>query len=160
MSNRYPPVSFFFEVVFQDEGLDKEPVETRFQSVSGLNVEFQSESLKEGGENRFEHQLPTRTKFSPLVLKRGLVDNSNLIAWFTDALFNFDIRPMNVQVRLKGYQNVSANEPGTELKNLVVWDLVNAWPKKWNLSDLDAEQSALAIETLELNYQYFTVKYA
>jgi len=160
MSNRYPPVSFFFEVVFQDEGLDKEPVETRFQSVSGLNVEFQSESLKEGGENRFEHQLPTRTKFSPLVLKRGLVDNSNLIAWFTDALFNFDIRPMNVLVRLKGYQDVSTNEPGSELKNLVVWDLVNAWPKKWNLSDLNAEQNALAIETLELNYQYFTVKYA
>lgn len=160
MSNRYPPVSFFFEVAFLDEGLDKEPVETRFQSVSGLNVEFQSESLKEGGENRFEHQLPTRTKFSSLVLKRGLVDNSNLIAWFTDALFNFDIRPMNVQVRLKGYQNVSPNEPGSELKNLVVWDLVNAWPKKWNLSDLNAEQNALAIETLELNYQYFTVKYA
>ncbi|MEO0408411.1 MAG: phage tail protein, partial [Cyanobacteria bacterium P01_A01_bin.135] len=68
---RYPPVSFFFDVIFQEVPFGKDAVETRFQSVTGLSVDMQTETLKEGGENRFEHILPVRTKYSPLVLKRG-----------------------------------------------------------------------------------------
>jgi hypothetical protein len=32
-----------------------------FQEVSGLTVNVEMESFKEGGQNRFEHQLPVRT---------------------------------------------------------------------------------------------------
>jgi phage tail-like protein len=35
--------------------------------------------------------------------------------------------------------------------------VVHAWPKKWSLSDLDAEQSGIAIETLELHYRTFSI---
>ena len=48
----YPPVGFHFKVEFIGIGNDND---TRFQSVSGLNVEYDTESFKEGGENRFEH---------------------------------------------------------------------------------------------------------
>lgn len=160
MTFNYPPVSFFFEVIFQGQfpdgvALDKEVVETRFQSVSGLSVDMQTEALKEGGENRFEHILPVRTKYNPLVLKRGTVKDSRLIDWCNNALLNFDIQPMDVLVHLLRINRPNPDQPPENTEPLMTWKVINTWPKKWSISDFNAEQSAIAIETLELNYSYF-----
>jgi phage tail-like protein len=151
----YPPVSFFFEVIFQNEGLDKEVVETRFQSVTGLTVDLETESLKEGGENRFEYVVPTRTKYSPLVLKRGLVKNSKMVKWCMDAILDFDIRPMNLLVNLLHVKRSDDKKPPTAIEPLMSWKVINAWPRKWSVAEFDAEKSAATIESLELNYHYF-----
>ncbi|NET31550.1 MAG: phage tail protein [Cyanothece sp. SIO1E1] len=151
----YPPVSFFFEVIFQGEGLDQEVVETRFQSVTGLTAELQTESLKEGGENRFEYVLPTRAKYNPLVLKRGLVKDSKMVKWCTDAILDFDIRPMNLLVNLLHVKRQNSAKPPTGIEPLMSWKVINAWPRKWSVSEFDAEKSSVAIESLELNYHYF-----
>ena len=87
--HEYPPVSFLFDVVFLAENLDKEVMESRFQSVIGLSVEMQTESLREGGENRFTHLLPSGMVHQPLILKRGFVTNSKMIKWF---ISNFSTR--------------------------------------------------------------------
>ncbi|AFY99498.1 phage tail protein [Calothrix sp. PCC 6303] len=155
MEYTYPPVSFFFDVIFQGESLNNQSVETRFQSVTGLNVDMQTETLKEGGENRFEHTLPVRTKYSPLVLKRGLVKDSKMVDWCMDAILNFDIRPMNLLVRLLHVQGSSVNNSAASSEPLVTWKVINAWPKKWSVSEFNAEQNSIAIESLELNYSYF-----
>lgn len=151
----YPPVGFFFEVIFQGESLDKNVVETRFQSVTGLTVDLQTESLKEGGENRFEHVLPTQVKYSPLVLKRGLVKDSKMVQWCMDAMLNFDIRPINLLVNLLHVKRTDDSQPPTSIEPLMSWKVINAWPRKWSVSEFDAEKSAIAIESLELNYHYF-----
>ena len=65
MTVYYPPWGFYYKVEFE---LSSEPNDARFQSVSGLSVEYDTEEYKEGGENRFTHKLPVRTKFSDLVL--------------------------------------------------------------------------------------------
>ena len=44
--------------------------------MSGLSVEYDVEEFKEGGENRFTHKLPVRTKYADLVLKRGMLTGS------------------------------------------------------------------------------------
>ncbi len=170
-SSTYPPVSFFFDVVFlgnfqndtriqpgsvpQTVNLSQEPVETRFQSVTGLNVEMQTESFKEGGETRFEHTLPVRTKYTPLLLKRGLVKDSKMVKWCMDAMLNFDIHPMDLLVRLLHVKRSDPRKPAEGIEPLMTWQVINAWPKKWSVSDFNAEQNALAIESLELNYSYF-----
>ncbi len=155
MTRTYPPVSFFFEVIFQGENLDRELIETRFQSVTGLSVDLQTETLKEGGENRFEHILPIRNKYSPLILKRGLVKNSNMIEWCMDAMLNFDIRPMNLLINLLHIKNSTPNQSPGSTEPLMSWKVINAWPKKWSVSEFNAEQNSIAIESLELNYSYF-----
>ncbi len=144
MANTYPPASFYFRVNFSD----KLPAEISFQSVTGLSVEMQTEPLKEGGENRFEHILPVRTKFSPLILKRGLLKGSKVIKWCMDAILNFDIHPVDLEVDLL---SVSSSNP------LITWKVINAWPKKWSVSEFNAEQNSLAIESIELNYSYFEI---
>ena len=155
MARTYPPVSFYFEVIFQGENLDRELVETRFQSVTGLSVDWQTETLKEGGENRFEHILPVRTKYSPLVLKRGVVKNSKMVQWCMDAIVDFDIRPMNMLIQLLHVKRPNPNQPPKSIEPLISWKVINAWPKKWSISEFNAEQNSVAIETLELHYSYF-----
>ena len=146
MANFYPPVGFHFRVVFY--GIGNENVDSRFQSVSGLSMELETESVKEGGENRYEHVLPVRAKFPLLVLKRGLVKNSALLTqWCNDAFQSLIINPVDISISLLNENH----EP------LMTWNVKHAWPKKWSLSDLNAEQSSIAIETFELQYQFFTI---
>lgn len=146
MANYYPPVGFHFRVVFS--GIGDGDVDSRFQSVSGLSMELETESVKEGGENRYEHVLPVRSKFPLLVLKRGLVKKSALLTqWCNDAFQSLIIKPVDISISLLN----EAHEP------LMTWNVKHAWPKKWSLSELNAEQNALAIETFELQYQFFTI---
>ena len=119
----------------------------RFQSVAGLNVEYDMESFKEGGENRFEHKLPVRTKYPDLSLKRGMLTDSKVIAWCLDAFRNRVFKPAQVNVSL-------LNEEHDPLRT---WQVFRAIPKKWAVSDLNAGENALVIETLELSYSYFNL---
>lgn len=145
MPDLYPPVSFYYLVSFN--GVGNKTIDTRFQSVSGLSAEVTTETYKEGGENRFEHILPVRSSYSNLTLKRGLVKDSDLIKWFTDTFDTMQVQPVTLDILL-------LNEEG---EPLVSWNVVHAWPKKWSVSDFDAEKSSIAIETLELHYRTFSI---
>ncbi len=145
--NTYPPVGFHFRVVFT--GIGEEQIDSRFQSVSGLSAEMEIETRKEGGENRFEHALPVRAKFPLLILKRGLISNSKLLTqWCNNVFFNLIVEPKDLTVSLLNEEH----EP------LLTWNVKHAWPKKWSMSDLNAEQNSLAIESFELQYQYYTIE--
>lgn len=140
----YPHWGFFYKVSFADS---KEPDDARFQSVSGLSVEYDIEEYKEGGENRFTHKLPVRTKYSDLVLKRGMLIGSAVTGWFLAAFREraFSARDVNV---------ILMNERGQPLRT---WKVAHAVPKKWTVSDFNANENSIVVETLELTYQYFTV---
>lgn len=141
----YPPVGFHFRVEFINLGNDND---IRFQSVAGLSVEYDTESFKEGGENRFEHKLPLRTKYPDLSLKRGMLTDSKVIDWCLDAFQNRDLSPVDINVIL-------LNEEHQPLKT---WNVFHAWPKKWAVSDLNAQDNAIVVETLDLSYNYFKVQ--
>lgn len=140
MAEYYPPLGFHFKVEFSDF-----PGEYQFQSVDGLNVDVDTEDFAEGGENRFEHKLPVRTKYPNLVLKRGLVVDSDLVKWCRDAVENFSFKPTNLIVKLLNEKH----EP------LLSWNVVHAWPVKLNMTGFNAEENKIAIETIELSYNYF-----
>ncbi len=140
----YPPWGFYYKVEFSG---NSNPNEARFQSVSGLSVEYDTEEYKEGGENRFTHKLPVRTKYNDLVLKRGMLTDSDTIDWMLDAFRDRVFTPRTVTVILM-------NEQGEPLRT---WNVTHAVPKKWSISDLNANENSIVVETLELTYQYFTV---
>lgn len=144
MSTKYSPVAFHFKVEFTD--ITDSDKEISFQSVSGLTVELDTEELAEGGENRFKHTLPLRSKYPNLVLKRGLLPNSEIINWCRNALENFVFEPKDLVVSLLNENH----EP------LMTWNVAHAIPVKWSVADFNAEENNIAIETLELKYNYFT----
>ncbi len=141
---RYYPVGFSFWVSFE---ISQETVDIAFQDVSGIGRELQTEDLVEGGENRYTQKLPVRAGYTPLVLKRSLVVKSELTEWVRDALENFTVRPVTVIVALLN----DRREP------LIAYQFFNAYPVKWSVSNFNAESSSLAIESLELYYQFFKV---
>ncbi len=141
----YPPVSFHFKVEFINVGNDND---VRFQSVSGLSLEQEVEAIKEGGQNLFEHKIPGRSKFSDLTLKRGLLLDSDLIQWIKNALYDREYEPANMNIHLLNEEH----EP------LMTWKVFKAWPKKWNVSDLNASENAVMVETMEIAYNYFKIQ--
>ena len=141
----YPPVGFHFKVEFLGIGNDND---VRFQSASGLSVEYDVETFKEGGENRFEHKLPLRTKYPDLSLKRGMLTDSGVIKWCLQAFQNREFKYADINVIL-------LNEQHQPLKT---WQVINCWPKKWTVSDFNASENAVVVETFEISYSYFTLK--
>jgi len=145
MVDYYPPLGFYYKVEFS---ISKDKNDVRFQSVSGLSVEYDYESFKEGGENRFEHKLPIRTKYSDMVLKRGMLTDSTVLKWFLDAFRERTFKPTDINVILMSEKS----------QPLRTWKVAHAIPKKWLISDLNANESAIVIETLELTYRYFSIQ--
>jgi phage tail-like protein len=143
MGFEYPPVGFHFSVVF--ELFPQLPNDFRFQSVEGLTVDVETEDFKEGGENRFVHKLPKRTKYHDIVLKRGMFLGSGIVLWCRNAIESFNFQPTNVIITLLNEDHAP----------LAAWYVVNAFPVSWSVSDFTAEQNKLVIESIKLRYNYF-----
>lgn len=114
-----------------------------FSDVSGLAVETEVETLREGGVNTHEWQLAGATKFpSRLVLKRGMADKKHLWNWYSQiisgAIYRRDIR-IDV-LSCDGSQSLA-------------WTFVKACPVKWIGPELHAGTSAVAFESIELIHQ-------
>jgi phage tail-like protein len=154
MASYYPPTGFHFKVEFIGVSGMESDTEQRFQDVSGLSFEIETELFKEGGENRFEYKLPKRTKYPNLVLKRGLLTNTALLDWINSAMNTFftvviyDFKPADILITLLD----EAGEPAA------IWNVVQAYPVKWAVSDFKSTENAVVVETIELAYQYFERK--
>ncbi len=142
----YPPPSFYFRVQFSGINTVRD---NAFQEVSGLEVEWETEDIREGGQNHYTHRLPKVVKSSNLVLRRGFVSsNSALATWCAatmEADFSTPLVLRDVQLDLLNDQN----------QPLATWSLRDAWPVKWKMSDFRSQENALAIETIELAYSSF-----
>ncbi|MDR0793336.1 MAG: phage tail protein [Chitinophagaceae bacterium] len=150
----YPPVGFHFKVEFIGvDGMGAD-TEQRFQEVSGLSFEIETEELREGGENRFSYKLPKRARYPNLILKRGLLKGSALLNWFKNAASTYftvaiyDFKPADMVITLLD----EADQP------VAVWNVVQAYPLKWSTTDFKSTDNSIVVETLEMAYQYFERK--
>ena len=139
----YPFTGFHFLVVF--EIFPQVPNDFRFQEVSGLTVDVNLDTYNEGGENRFVHRLPGRTRYSDLVLKRGMTLVSGITAWCVDAIENFNYQPTNMLISLLNEDHLPVSS----------WYIANAIPIKYDITGLNAEQNQIVIESLTLRYEYY-----
>jgi phage tail-like protein len=138
-----PPLGFHFKV--EVLGLPSVADDLRFTEVAGLSFEVAAEEVPEGGENRYVQKYPGRTKYTDLVLKRGLLKSSEVWNWVERCVDTLQIEPKDVNVTLLN----EAHEP------LMTWHLVKAWPVKWSVSDLNAANNSFVVESLQLSYQRF-----
>lgn len=146
--NFYQTVNFLFRVDFKMGG---NSFDMRFQSVTGLDSTLETETVKEGGENRYEHVIPTRRKYGPLTLKRGLLteSESGITAWLKKAFDGEEVIPLGtVEIKLLNEEH----EP------LMHWVINNVWPRSWKIGELNAERGEVLLETLELNYNRLIFK--
>ncbi len=134
--------AFRFSVVFMVGGAVPNPIDIRFQRVSGLSTEISTTTFVEGGQNLYAHRLPERADYGNLVLERGFVLASPLDLQNNLCFSLFKFKPSNVLVTLHGEES----EP------LSAWLFLKAYPVSWSTSDLDAGKTEILIDTLELAY--------
>ncbi|MCP4075094.1 MAG: phage tail protein [Gammaproteobacteria bacterium] len=144
------PVVFHFKVEFGPNSHDgsgsfSEQKDNRFQEVSGLTAEITTEEFKEGGLNEYAHKLPTAAKYGNLSLKRGYIVDSKVGKWIRNAVENFKFEPREITVSLLDEESNPLSE----------WVFSGAYPVKWSLADLKAQENALSIESMELVYKSF-----
>lgn len=135
-------LGFRFGVFFFAGGVVPNPLDIRFQKVSGLSAEVRTTTVTEGGQNLYTHRLPERIDYQNLVLERGMVVGSPLNLEFNAVMSLFKFYPSNVLVTLFD----------EEKKPVSGWLFIKAYPVKWSTSDLDAKENSILIDTLELAY--------
>ncbi len=131
-----PFLAFRFEVE-----LDNFTV-SAFSECSGLQMDTEVLDYPEGGLNTFVRKFPGRTKQSNLQLKRGIVDRK-VWDWY------YDVTQGKVVFR-NGSVRVFDATGGTPVME---WQFRNAFPCKWVGPGLNALQSSIAVETLEICHQ-------
>jgi phage tail-like protein len=121
-------------------------LDTFFKSVSGLKYETEVIPVREGGTNATTFQLPGATKWSNIVLKQGFTRDSGLLKW----------RAEWIKAAMGGGGKMTRITTGkivqldTSKAAQCSWTFYNGWPCKWEISELDASKSEIAIETLEI----------
>lgn len=148
----YPPGAFYFTVTVIGSATAVSlltDIDASFQEVSGIQSEFDVETVTEGGENRFVHRLPKPAKYSNLKLKRGVVTKDSFLAEWVGLTIgsglSLPIVTQNLMVSL-------LNEDGMPS---IVWAFVNAYPLSWEVGPFSSTDNKILVETLEFSYNYF-----
>jgi phage tail-like protein len=136
------PLSFRFGVFFFVGGLIPNPIDIRFQRVSGLGATVALKTHQEGGQNLYTHRFPESIGYQNLVLERSAALISPLDIEFNIALSLFKFAASNTLVTLFDDGGVPT----------AAWMFLNTYPVRWATSDLDAKQNGIVIDTMELAY--------
>lgn len=126
----------------------------RFTEAQGLSVEIEVETVEEGGQNGFVHKLPGRMTWPNIVLKRGLTETDNLIAWLNKSSGEGFAAENNKLTRSTGAITLMSST-GVRLR---AWDIDGAFPVKWSGPSFAASADALAEEELEIAHHGFVAK--
>lgn len=149
----YPPPAFSFTVTVAGTGSALQlssPTDTSFQEASGLEARMEIETVIEGGENRFAHQLPGGTRSPNLILRRGYVTAPSFLSeWAAQTVgstLNAPILTQTIVVMLLGPSRIP----------LVAWNFDRAWPVRWVTGPFDSQKNEVLTEVLEFSYASVT----
>jgi phage tail-like protein len=135
-----PYASYRFAVKIGDANPDEKVC--GFSEASGLAIESDVETFREGGVNTHEIQLAGPSKFpAKLVLKRGLAE-AELWSWYQDAMMG-KIDRKTVTIVLQDYSGQQKWQ----------WVFSKACPVKWSGPEFRAGTAEVAFESIELVHQ-------
>lgn len=114
-----------------------------FSECSGIEASFEVMELKEGGLNSHVWQLPVRASHSKITLKHGAI-------YLYDDLWDWHYSWVQGQGTRKDGLIVLNDNSGQPAK---IWKFKRGIPTKWTGPSLNAAQSNVAIESLEIAHE-------
>ena len=114
-----------------------------FTKCSALSVTIENKEYVEAGNELVTRQVPTRVKYEPITLSYGVTDSRDLWDWLMKAASG-KVERKNVSIYIRDSDGATTRDH---------WELISAWPQKWQGWELDAAGSELAIAQLTLVYE-------
>jgi phage tail-like protein len=115
-----------------------------WQKCDGLNVEYDIQEYREGGQNGFVHRLPGRAKYENVKLTRPVDSATKSVAtWLASVQRGVS----------RGTAQITVLDPSGE--QVAEWVLADVFPARWSGPSLDVNGNQVAMETLELVHNGF-----
>ena len=131
--------AYNFLLEIQDIIGDAKIIVGGFKSVSGMDSETEIVEFKQGND-KVVRKKPGRTTYANITLERGYTATDDLWKWRKNIEDGIIDRRAGSVVILD--QNVE--------KEVGRYNFYEAWPCKWYVPDMDSDNSAMAIEKIEL----------
>ena len=116
-----------------------------FSEITGLEVRTEVDEQREGGVNDYVHKIAKETRYPNLTLKRGITDKTDLWDWHQQVVLG--------EIQRKTVSVVVLDVQGQEKWRLIFRD---AYPVKWNGTDLNATGNTVFVESVELAHHGMT----
>lgn len=140
MPNRRPSDhigAFNFQI--EIEGVTQGPA----SYIGGLGARTDVVSFKDGGD-RTVRQRPGRNHCDNLVIQRGYTDSDELLDWYEKTR-------TGVVERKSGSIILFGDDANTEITR---FNFFEAWPCRWSLLPLDADEGTTLIEEIEIAVEW------
>lgn len=118
-----------------------------FAEVTGFDAQTNSADYREGDETLLTtRKLPGLAKYSNITLKKGVIEDLNIYNWAISMPTQGKIIRRNLTITLM-------DEAGNDK---AAWQVSNAWPVKYSVSEFKAQGNEVLMETLELTHEGMT----
>jgi len=128
-----------FNFQIEIEGVTQGPA----SRIGGLSAKTDVIPFKDGGE-RTVRQRPGRSRCDNLVVQRGYTGSDELFEWY-------DKTRKGIIERKSGSIIVFGDDASTEIAR---FNLFEAWPCRWSLLPLDANEDTTLIEEIEIAVEW------
>jgi len=138
MSAEHPIQNYHFQVEWGGSKIG-------FSKVRNLGMGTYYHEYRHGASPEYHvSKIPGRQYFDDIILERGVFQGDNeFYQWWneTRAFSNQDIR-----------RNITISILNSDHDPIVIWKVLNAFPIRLRMSDLDAQSNGIAIELLEITH--------
>ncbi len=141
MAGEYPFASYNFQVT-----IDNLNILAGFSECSGLTMDNDVIEYRAGSDLPHMLKLPGMRKFTNIVLKRGFTKDKSLYEWRKMVIDSDKPYRFSGQITLLG----------EDRKPALIWSFTNGWPNKLEGPSLNAKNSEVAIESLEIVVETLT----
>jgi phage tail-like protein len=118
-----------------------------FSDATVPDITVDSFDYREGTDSPTGRKLSGLVKYGNITLKKGLTDSMELYNWHKT------VTQKGAKSARKNISLILVDEEGNDKAQ---WDVVEAWPTKYDPSDFSAKGNETVIETLEIIHEGIT----
>lgn len=140
--------------------VDKIKGTAAFSEVTGIEATVDVIEFRQGNAGSLSPvKIPGLVKHGNVTLKMGYTLENGFKEWILQCVSETrkQIPRYNVQIEMIDINPGAPEKNADQVKGKIIWQLKNAWVVKYNAPDLNALQSEVAIESVELAYEELTI---
>ena len=118
-----------------------------FSEASVPDINIETTDYREGTDPVYKRKLSGLTSYGNLTLKKGITDSMDLYNWH-NLVVEKGSGGSGVQ---KNISLILIDASGGEK---IRWNIINAWPIKYETTGLNASSNEVMVETLEVVVEY------